>query len=209
MPKEPPTFFDRMRTFSGGTRKHLFRELGAHAHHALGADRERPAILLGVVGGDGGARLHGVHDHPVVHEAQFRHMGRLGEGRGGLFRVAVVVVERDVAGDAFVKKRRAIGRRRVHVDERGQGLDLDLDRFGRVAGRDPRLGDHAGDRLADETHPIEGERRAWRLVQRGAVAIAGGDTAIERAISRLLQILPGDDGDDAGHAPSRSRYRCA
>ena len=81
-------------------------------------------------------------------------MRRLGEGRVDRVGVAVVIVERDVARHVVVEERRAVAHRLVGRDHRGKRLDVDLDRFGRVLGGQHRLGDDAGDRVADIAHLV-------------------------------------------------------
>ena len=99
-----------------------------------------------------------------------------------LSAVAVVEVEADVARHVVVERRRA-GRggllRRGHDRQR---LDVDLDRLGGVLGLQQRLGDHAGDRIADEAHLVGRQRRPRRLLQVGAVPALERQRRLQRAV---------------------------
>ena len=174
-------------------------ELAAQPEHALAADMEGEAFALGIVGGDGRARLHGVDHEAVVEELEPGHMGGLGEGRLHLLGVAVVVVERHVAGDVVEQLRRAGLDRLAGAGDGGQRLDVEHDGLGGFLGLDRGLGDHAGDGVADETDLVDGERRPRRLLHGGAVAVLERRHAFEAAIAGGLQVRPGIDGEHAGH----------
>ena len=81
-------------------------------------------------------------------------MRGLGEGGRDLLAVAVVIVERDVAGRFVVDQRRAGSRGVLRPHDRGQRIDVDLDRLGGVLGLQRRLGDDEGDGIADEAHLV-------------------------------------------------------
>ena len=81
------------------------------------------------------------------------------EGGVDLVGVAEVIVERDVVGDVIVKLRCAGLGGILRVGDRGQGVDIDLDRFRRVAGLHQRFRDHERDGIADIAHLV-GHQRA-------------------------------------------------
>ncbi len=76
------------------------------------------------------------------------------------------------------------------VDRRGQDLVLDLDQGGGVLGDRLALGHHGDHGMADEAHPLQGERAA---------------VAVRRILLGQGQIAAREDADHAGHGPSRAR----
>ncbi len=176
-----------------------FGELAAQAEHALASDMEGEALALRIVGGDRGARLHGVDDEAVVEELEPRHMGGVGEGLLHLLGVAEMIVERDVVGHVVEELRRAGLHRLARLGDRGEGLDVEHDRFRGLLRLDRGLGDHAGDGVADEADLVDRERRAERLLHRRAVAVLERRHAFEPAIAGGLQVGAGIDREHAGH----------
>ena len=79
--------------------------LAAHAGHALRADIKCKAAA--VVGGNRGARLHGVDHDPAVDELQAGDVRGRGEGGFDRGAVAIVIIERNIAGHVLVKERSA------------------------------------------------------------------------------------------------------
>ena len=75
--------------------------------------------------------------------------------------VAVLVADRpledDVVRGVLVELRRAVGDRLLRVDDRGQRLPVDLDRFERVVGLCLGLGDHRRHALAGPLDAVGGE----------------------------------------------------
>ena len=71
----------------------------------------------------------------------------------------------------------------ARADHRGQRLDVERHRFGGVLGLRDGFGDHAGDRIADVTHLVAGERRPRRIADRRAVAALERQVAFEPAIA--------------------------
>ena len=153
MPNEPPTLPVSTCTLS---RRHAedIDELALHAERALAADVHRVAAARLVERRDRRARLHRVDDDAAVDQRQpgdVRGSGkRLRDFRG----IAVEIVERDVARHVVVELRRAGRRGLARLGDGGQRLDVDLDRFRRILGLRQRLGDHDGDRIADEAHLV-------------------------------------------------------
>ena len=96
-----------------------------------------------------------------------------------------MIVERDIVR---ALRRKAAARRAWRasraIDHRRQRLDVERDRFGRILGLRDRLGDHAGDRIADEAHLVGRQRRARRVLDRRAVAALERQIAFEPAIGR-------------------------
>ncbi len=177
------------------------RERAAQPHDALAAYVKRVAARRRIVLGRGGARLHRGDDDAAADGAHARDMGGAGEQAVDLGLVAGTPVETDVAGRLVVELRRALGQRRLGIDDRRQRVDVDLDRIGRVLGLGQVLGDHDGKRLAHMADPIGGEGVARRNDQGRAVAALERHGTAEDAVARGLQIGAGVDGDDARHAP--------
>lgn len=109
--------------------------------------------------------------------------------------VAKVKIERNVARHVVVELRRAFTRGLFSRNDRGEGIDIDSDRFGGILRLRYGFGDNAGDRIADIAHAINRQRLAPRLAQRRAVAIVQRHGAFERAVT--FQIVGA--GVDAEH----------
>ena len=126
-----------------------------------------------------------------------------GGREGGIDRcgVAEMKIERNVSRHVVIKKRSAFAHCFAGRHHGGQWIDVDLDRFGRVLGRKHRLGDDAGDRIADIAHLVFGERAAPRLFQRRAVAALERHIAFERAVA--LEVSRGIDREHARHLAGR------
>ena len=180
----------------------------AHPEGALRADMDGVPVVCGIVFGDRGARLQGAHDEAVVRELEPRHVGRRREGGVDLGGVAEMVVEDDVRGELVVEERRAGRRRLARVGDRRQFLDLDRHRLGGVARLRRRLGDDAGDRLADIAHAVARQRRMRRLRHRRAVAILELEHRLHRTEPGRREIGAGVDREHARHGAWRSRSRC-
>ena len=130
--------------------------MAAQAEHALGWGMQREASAGGVVDADRRARLHRVHDHAAVHELEPCDMAGLGESGRDLLGVAIMIIERDIAGGFVMKERRAGTRGLLRPNHGGQGLDLDPDRLGGVFRLQQRLGDDEGYGIAHEAHLVGG-----------------------------------------------------
>ena len=75
----------------------------------------------------------------------------------GLFLVADILLERQIAGLVRPHQRRAGLERRNRIDHRRHRLPLDRDGFGGVARLLDRIGDDERDRVADVAHFLAGE----------------------------------------------------
>ena len=165
--------------------------------HALAARMQRPLFGRGVELADGRARLDRIHHQALIDQRQFHHMRRLGEGLSDLVLVAIVIVEREIARHVIPDLRCAGFRRVARRHHRRQRLDVERDRFGRVLGLRDRLGDHAGDRVADVTHLVAAQRRPRRIADRRAIATLERQIAFEPAIGG--KIGRGQDREHARH----------
>ena len=139
-------------------------ELVAHAEHALARRHESEAAARGVVGADPRARLDRRRDHAGVSQCELYPVSGFAESLLDLVLVAVAELDGDVAGQLLVELRRAGLRRLARGGYRRQRLDVDLDGFRRVLRLRRRLGDHAGDRVADEAHLVHRQRAPRRLL---------------------------------------------
>ena len=161
------------------------------AEHALTAGVQEEPIGGGIVGGDGGARLHGGDHDPVVDQGDAGDMGGGGERPLDRFDIAGLPVEADVA--VVVVQARGVGRLgRQRVDHHRQRLDLDLDQLGGVAGGGQALGhDHRQD-LAHMTDPAGRQQRPGWREQGAAVDVLERHLAAQRAIAGGLEVGRGD-----------------
>jgi hypothetical protein len=121
------------------------------------------------------------------------------KGGRDLRRVAPQEVELHVVRHVVVDLRRAGLHRLARQRDAGQGIDVELDRLGRVLRLQVGLGHHARDRVADETHLVGGERFPDGPLHRRAVA----HLEVERALVRPVrgQVLRGVDREHARHCP--------
>ena len=96
-----------------------------------------------------------------------------GAGKGGFDPggIAIVIVERDIAGDVIIELRGAGFCRLRRIGHRGQRLDLKLHGFRSIARLRHCFRHDEGDGVADEAHLVARQRRAVGLQQRGAVAV--------------------------------------
>ena len=123
----------------------------------------------------------------------------LGEGLGDLGRVAIVVVDADIAGRVVEHDRRAGLGRFARVGHRRQGVDVEHDRLGRVLGLRQRLGHDEGHRVAHEAHLVGGQRMARRRLHRRAVAVGHRDQGLERTVARRVEVGAGPYAQHARH----------
>jgi hypothetical protein len=100
-------------------------------------------------------------------------MRGVGEGLGDFVLIAVVIIECDIARYLVIEQRRTRFRRIACAYDRRQRLDVEGDGFSGILGLDDSFRDHAGDRIADETYLVAGERRAWPILDRGTIAMIG------------------------------------
>ena len=125
------------------------------------------------------------------------------ERRTDLVGVAVMIIERDVAGDVVVKLRRARFCRLSGIGHGRQRLDVEFDGFRRVSGLRHSFRDHERDGIADEADLVGRKRRAVGLQQRQAVAALQRQTAGEGVVAGGRQIGAGPDPEHAGQGLGR------
>ena len=159
---------------------------------------ERVAVLVLVVGGEASAGLHRVPGHPVDADPVAHDVGRPGETRLGLRRVADLVGERLVARIVVPDRRRAGRERVVRRDQGGQGGVIDGDQLRRVPRLLDGLGDHESDRLADHPHAVSGQERLRRLETGRAVCAPGRHRRPHRAEPARREIVTRQDREHAG-----------
>ena len=143
-------------------------------------------------------------------------MGGALERFRGRFGIADLGIDHDVRQVVVEPRRIALGAGGAFGDHR-QRLVIDHNLFGRVLrGRD-RLGNHAGDRRADVTHPIGrqhemrcgGHRRAVAVVQHDVRRRAGGGDMRNAFESVGGGVLAGEHGEHAGHGACRCHIDAA
>ena len=103
-------------------------------------------------------------DDAVVRKALPQHAVRVGERRLGV-AVGPRYVQEDVVTPVLVELRCVGLQPRRDVADRGQFLVVHLDEFEGVLGDVAAVGHHGGDRLAHETHLVDGEHRPGDLAQ--------------------------------------------
>ena len=129
---------------------------------ALTADRQRQAIVPGIVFADGGARLHVVGDDARIDDRDFRHRMRTGEC--GVSRILVTDrnVEQKIARVIGPDLRRFLLHGIGDTHHRGERPPLHLDRLERIARVLDGVGHHESNGVADVPHLVAGKDRIWR-----------------------------------------------
>ena len=123
-----------------------------------------------------------------------------------LARVAAVVhdrarpVERDVSRRLGKELRRVRFERGARVGDRGALLVIDRDQLSRILRGGERLGDHERDRLTDMQHAVTRQRRAERHDELASIAACERRMHRARADPGRIQLLVGQNRDDAGDA---------
>ena len=171
----------------------------------LAGGPKREALLAGVVVADGGARLDGVGDQPVVDEVDPRDV--LGGREGGidLGLVAEVPLVDGVVGRLGVDLRLTGILRGRHVDGGRQHLVVDGDLLGRVLGLRQRLGDDDCNVIADVAHLALGQR-GMRTRLHGRAVLGVDHPAADQAADLVLgDVLAGEDGETAGRGQRGAR----
>ncbi len=157
------------------------KPLGRHAEHlrkheplalhALRSAAKRDTLRRRIVLDQGHARLHVMHDEPVVEMRHAHHMRGRREGALRRRRVAVLGVEAEIVRQLVPDPRR-IGRQRPAGFGDGRELFvLHRDALGGVLRQRARLGDDERHRLAGIAHLAARKRIVRRIGQRRAVAI--------------------------------------
>ena len=162
---------------------------------ALAADGQRQVIALGVVFGDGGARLHEIGDDAWIDDRHFGDRMCLGEGGFRCLLVADRHVEQHVAGMIGPDLRRAGLDGVGEADHGRQRRPIDLDRLDRVARLVDGVGDNEGDGIADVANLILRKDRIGRARERI-------DFEVEQArqVAELPDVVGDQDRADARHA---------
>ena len=117
--------------------------------------------------------------------------------------IAVLPVERYIARRVPPDCWRILRHCALHVWRRGERIELDLNRFGRVARLIRRLGDHDGDRFTHVPHALRGQYWHCGLEHRLTVAAIEGSNRRDVADAVRREILARDCGDDARHLHRR------
>jgi hypothetical protein len=173
----------------------------AHAVGILHVGVERVTPLAGIPRAQRAPRLHVLGVHARDHVAPLDHPRGPREGRLGGGGVAGLVKVRDVVRALVPHRRPAVGGggRRGH---RGQRRVVDQQALGGVLGLGQGLGHDHGDGIA---HVARAPARE-RLVRRGEHRRAVRALALERHLhgaELVAEIVPGEDGEDAGHLQRR------
>jgi hypothetical protein len=145
------------------------------------------------------AWLHRDHGNAGVDDVEPGHVGGAGEGRIDFGGIAIVIVEGDVVGDVIVKLRRAGPGGFGGIGHRRQRLDVELDRFGRVARLRHRFGHDEGEGIADIAHLVGRKRHAVGLQQGRAVAALQRQAADEGLVAGRFHVGAGPHPEHAGH----------
>ncbi len=155
----------------------------AQTEDTLAADMQRPAVGPGVVAAEGDARLHGIDDDAVADDVEADDMGGPREGRRHRRGVAIVIIDREIAGRLGMELRRASSGGGSRARHHGQRIDLAGDRFGGVLRGARRLRDDEGHRLTDKAHMRARQGRPRRRPHRRAVAVRDDDAGPDRTIT--------------------------
>ncbi len=130
-------------------------------------------------------------------------MGGLGEGFVGRRLVAEPVQENQIARHVVEKLRRPVFQCRLRVDDRRQILVFDGDQFNRIGGRVGTVGNHHGDRLADEADAVGRKRVTVRGLDLHAIDAGEGDQRAGGDQVGLKRILAGQHEMDARYRERR------
>ena len=140
--------------------------------------------VSGVDLGRGAVRLHRNDRHALVDVGAAHHVLVAELDRR--------VVDEDLRLVRFVgveDERGAVAERLLGGDHRVERLDVGPDGLRRVDTGGKRLGEHDRERLADETHPIDRQRRPLEIAVDGSESMVRGH----------IEIGGRQDGDHAGH----------
>ena len=175
------------------------RQIGPHAENALTIGVQCIIPRARIIGGNSGTRLHGRHNNAVVTQSEACDMGCFLEGCRDFVAVAPMIINGDIVGDSVIKQRRAVFDRIAGVGHSGQGLDVELDRFGGINRRLARLGDHKGYGITDIADLVMGQCRTAIAEHGRAVPIGDGEGAADQAITHGLKVFGRIDGQNARH----------
>ena len=167
-------------------------EQDAHDVGDLGRRPERQLALGTGRRGDDGARLHRHRDEPLVDVVAGEHP--VGLGLGGLVVAAGELPHvRLVGAELGVHQVGSVSERGPHVQDRRQGLVVDLDGLERVRGEVAVTGDDDGDGITDEAHFLGGQRRMGRDLD-----VVGDRPDAGHRTELVAELLAREGGDHAG-----------
>ena len=178
---------------------HLEDDVGqrvARDRGILAADMDDDAIAFPL--GHHGARLHGVHDQPLMDDVDLDGMGGRLERFIGLGGIAEAIEAHGIARGALPDLRRVGLQRILDLADRRQRIVFDLDQLGGVLGLAAALGHDRHHALAQEAHDLMGQRAARRHVGLLAVGIGEHRGQGEVTAAFLFHVGPGEDVDHAG-----------
>ncbi len=145
------------------------------------------------------ARLHRIGHQPVVDQLERGDMRRLGKGLVHrafiLFDKAPVITE--VVLQLVMHQGGALFEGFLHVHDRWQFLDIELDRLGRIARLRIGLGHHGGNRIPHMTHLALCQHRMSRLLHHLAKPV--GDLPAAGQAAHTFEILAGKNPQDPRH----------
>ena len=153
------------------------RHLGRRPHAEPTVRRDRGRAAVGLHRRDG----HPLVDVAAAHDDVGDRVEVDDRSVGDDHRLVRSVVGED--------QRRVVVEGGLGIDDRRQRVDLGPHRAGRVLALLVRLGEHDGDRLADEADPIDGERRPGEVVV----------DLHEPVVRRDAELGGGPHRDDARH----------
>ncbi len=189
--------------------EHAFRQEPPHHRDALGGGGEGVALGGLVPLADGGAGLERRGRDPRVVQAHPRDVRGSPDGRVHRGGVPVGPVEGHVARRVGPDRLGAVVERALHVRRRGQGVEIEDHRRGRIGGLGGRLGERDGHRLADVAHAVHRERGNGRGGQGLAAAAGEGGGGRDRAQPGRDEIAPGEDREHAGQGDGAARVHPA
>ena len=179
----------------------------AQRARALRAAAQQIALVGWIVARGRAARLHRLHQDPLLDQGDPRHVpgGRdeaidllgIGLGVGGQSRP----VDRDIARRFRPDLRCALANGLAQVDNRHTLLVVDGDELGAVLRGRQRLGDHNRDRLAHMAHGRAGEGGAMRNNE--LLAAAANERRVLGDVADPFHVGGGQHREHAGHGLGR------
>ena len=128
----------------------------------LGGAPQSIGVIAGVVLSDRTARLHRIDDDAVVNDLERNAVARRRHGAVDRCAVADRPVKGEIGGRVVPDDWLALIERVLGVDRGGQGLVIDFDQLGGVAGGAEAFGDDHRHGVADMAHPLAHYRRVRR-----------------------------------------------
>ena len=162
-PKPPPTNGAITRTCRSLKPEHAGEPV-AQEHRRLGRVPDRHLVGARVPAGDDAAGFDRRGRAVIVTEAAADDVIGAGAG-GGIIAAGLADMGGDVAAHVVVDAARIGVQRLFQIDHRRQRLELDVDVVERVFGEIAALRHHDGQRFADMTHLVLGQRNLGALVE--------------------------------------------